>query len=167
MRPGRCAPELVDVVDEEGRVVATVTRAEMRARRLLHRCVFVVVRRSDGRVLVHQRSATKDLWPSAWDLAVGGVVTAGEEWDAAAVRELTEEVGIEGVVLRLVRDGRYADPDVDEIARVYAVTWDGPVRFVDGEVVSAEWLSPDDLAERIGRLPFCPDSVALAADLLV
>jgi isopentenyldiphosphate isomerase len=165
--PGTGAPELVDVVDEEGRVVATVTRAEMRSRRLRHRCVFVVVRRSDGRVLVHQRNASKDLWPSAWDLAVGGVVTAGEGWDAAASRELAEEVGIEGVELRFVRDGRYADPDVDELARVYALTWDGPVRFVDGEVVSAEWLSPADLAERIGRLPFCPDSVALVADLLV
>jgi len=165
--PGTGAPELVDVVDEEGRVVATVTRAEMRAGRLRHRCVFVVVRRSDGRVLVHQRSATKDLWPSAWDLAVGGVVTTGEEWDAAAMRELAEEVGIEDVRLHFVRDARYADPDVDELARVYVVTWDGPVRFVDGEVVSPEWLSPAELAERIGRLPFCPDSVALTADLVV
>jgi isopentenyldiphosphate isomerase len=165
--PGTGAPELVDVVDEEGRVVATVARAEMRAGRLRHRCVFVVVRRSDGRVLVHQRSATKDLWPSAWDLAVGGVVTAGEDWDAAASRELAEEVGIEGVTLHFVRDGRYVDPDVDEVARVYAVTWDGPVRFVDGEVVAAEWLSPADLAERIGRDAFCPDSVALAGDLLI
>jgi len=147
--------------------VSTVTRAEMRARRLRHRGVFVIVRRSDGRVLVHQRSATKDLWPLAWDLAVGGVVTAGEGWDAAAVRELAEEVGIEGAPLRFVRDGRYADVDVDEVARVYAVTWDGAVRFVDGEVVTAEWLAPTELAERIGRLPFCPDSLALAADLLV
>jgi isopentenyldiphosphate isomerase len=144
--PGTGAPELVDVVDEQGRVVVTVTRAEMRAGRLRHRCVFVVVRRSDGRVLVHQRSASKDLWPSAWDFAVGGVVTAGEDWDAAASRELAEEVGIEGVTLDFVRDGRYVDPDVDEVARVYAVTWDGPVEFVDGEVVSAEWLSAAELA---------------------
>ena len=118
--------ELVEIVDDDDRVVATVTRAEMRTGRLRHRCVFLVVRRPDGRVLVHQRSPAKDIWPSAWDIAVGGVVTAGEAWDAAAARELAEEVGIEGAALVLARTGRYADADVDEVARVYTVTWDGP-----------------------------------------
>jgi len=159
-------PELVDIVDDDDRVVATVTRAEMRAGRLRHRCVFLVVRRPDGRVLVHQRSPAKDIWPSAWDIAVGGVVTAGEAWDAAAARELAEEVGIEAAELVLARTGRYDDADVDEVARVYTVTWDGPVRFVDGEVVAAEWVTPADLGERTARLPFCPDSLALAGDLL-
>ena len=166
MSAGTGAPELVDVVDEDDRVVATVTRAEMRSGRLRHRCVFLVVRRPDGRVLVHQRSSVKDIWPSAWDVAVGGVVTAGEAWDAAAARELAEEVGIAGTPLTLARVGRYADADVDEVARVYTVTWDGPVRFVDGEVVAAEWLTPAEIDQRRARLPFCPDSVALVSDLL-
>ena len=48
--------ELVDVVDEHDRVVGTVTRAEMRARRLRHRTVFVLVVSSDGRLLAHRRS---------------------------------------------------------------------------------------------------------------
>ena len=159
-------PELVDIVDDDDRVVATATRPEMRAGRLRHRCVFLVVRRPDGRVLVHQRSPAKDIWPSAWDVAVGGVVTAGEAWDAAATRELAEEVGIEGAPLILARVGRYADVEVDEVARVYTVTWDGPIRFVDGEVVAAEWLTPAELDARRARLPFCPDSLALAGDLL-
>jgi len=117
-------------------------------------------------VLVHQRSSVKDIWPSAWDVAVGGVVTAGEAWDAAAARELAEVVGIAGTPLTLARVGRYADADVDEVARVYTVTWDGPVRFVDGEVVAAEWLTPAEIDQRRARLPFCPDSVALVSDLL-
>jgi isopentenyldiphosphate isomerase len=163
---GTGGSELVDVVDDEDRVVATVTRARMRAERLRHRGVFIVIRRPDGRVLVHQRSAAKDIWPSAWDVAVGGVVTAGESWEDAATRELAEEVGIEGATLRLARAGRYADADVDEVARVYMVTWEGAVRFVDGEVVAAEWLTPTELAERVARRPFCPDSLALTVDLL-
>jgi isopentenyldiphosphate isomerase len=163
---GRPGDELVDVVDEDDRVVATVARGQMRARRLRHRCVFIVVRRSDGRLLVHQRSAAKDLWPSAWDVAVGGVVAAGEAWDDAAARELAEEVGIDGVVPRFVRAGGYSDADVDELARVYTVTWDGPIRFVDGEVVAAAWLGPDELATWRASRPFCPDSLVLAGDLL-
>jgi 8-oxo-dGTP pyrophosphatase MutT (NUDIX family) len=109
--------ELVDVVDADDRVLRTVTRAEMRRDRLRHRCTFVVVRTSDGGVLVHRRSEEKDLWPGAWDLAVGGVVTAGEDWESAARRELAEEVGIEGVDLVELGRGRYRDDHVDEVAR--------------------------------------------------
>ena len=121
----------------------------MRAERLRHRCVFVVVHRGDGQVLVHQRSAGKDIWPSAWDVAVGGVVAAGESWEAAVARELAEEVGIEGVEPAFVRAGRYRDAEVDEVARVYTVTWDGPIAFTDGEVVEAAWITPAELAARL------------------
>jgi 8-oxo-dGTP pyrophosphatase MutT (NUDIX family) len=159
--------ELVDVVDDDDRVVAVVTRRVMRARRLQHRCVFIVVRRSDGRVLVHQRSATKDIWPSAWDIGAGGVVTSGESWDAAAARELAEELGIKGVVLQLARSGRYADDEVAEVARVYTATWDGPISFVDGEVAVAVWLTSAELATLRRMERFCPDTLALAWDLIV
>ncbi len=162
----RVAGELVDVVDEDDRVVATVTRAEMRAANLRHRCVFIVVRRPDGRLLVHQRSPDKDLWPSAWDVAVGGVVHAGEGWDEAAARELAEEVGITGATLRLVRMARYDDADVSEVARVYGVVWDGPIVFADGEVVAAEWLTPAELAARRAGITFCPDTFAVAGELV-
>jgi isopentenyldiphosphate isomerase len=166
--PGEPASELVDVVDDDDRVTATVTRARMRAERLAHRVVFILVRRSDGRVLVHRRSADKDIWPSAWDLAVGGVVASGETWDAAAARELAEEVGIAGAHLAFVRAGRYADDDVTESARVYIVVWDGPIAFTDGEVVAAEWLVPSEVKARLAdpAFSFCPDSVALAGDLI-
>src|SRR3954447_5289866 len=90
------AGELVDVVDDDGRVVRVVTRAEMRAGCLRHRCTFIVVRNTAGEVLIHRRSEDKDLWPGRWDLACGGVVTAGEAWEPAARRELAEELGIEG-----------------------------------------------------------------------
>jgi isopentenyldiphosphate isomerase len=155
------AEELVDVVDDHDRVVATVTRARMRAERLRHRCTFVVLRRSDGRVLVHRRSGEKDLWPGCWDVAAGGVVGAGEAWEDAAARELAEEVGVRGVVLRPLGGGTYADDHVDEVARIWTATWDGEVSFDDGEVVEAHWVTPEELAERLGRDRFVPDSLAL------
>ena len=159
--------ELVDVVDAEDRVIGTVTRREMRERHLRHRCTFVVVRDSTGRVLVHRRSPHKDLWPSRWDLAAGGVVAAGEDWEAAAARELAEELGIRGVPLEPLGSGRYRDAEVDEVARMWSVTWDGPVAFDDGEVVEAYWVDLDELRTRLARDRFVPDSRALLADLLL
>jgi isopentenyldiphosphate isomerase len=155
------ADELVDVVGPDGAVLGTVTRAEMRAGRLRHRCTFVLVRNTAGQVLVHRRSESKDMWPGRWDLACGGVVTAGEEWGPAACRELAEEVGVTGVDLDPLGEGEYADDDVDEVARVYGVTWDGPVRFTDGEVVEAHWVDLDELRRLLDTRPFVPDSVRL------
>jgi isopentenyldiphosphate isomerase len=152
--------ELVDVVDAEDRVVATVTRREMRARRLRHRAVFVVVNDRAGRLLVHRRSAGKDLWPGRWDVAVGGVVAAGESWDAAARRELAEEIGVDAEPVPLSA-GAYADDDVDLVARCYRAVHDGPVRFVDGEVAEARWVGREELTELLASAPFVPDSTTL------
>jgi isopentenyldiphosphate isomerase len=153
--------ELVDVVDEDDVVVTTVERAVMRAGRLRHRAVFILVTASDGRLLVHRRSAAKDLWPGRWDIAVGGVVAAGESYDEAARRELAEEIGIEVSALDGLGPGRYADADVDLVARCYRVVHDGPVRFADGEVVEARWIDETTLAALLADAPFVPDSLAL------
>ena len=152
--------ELVDVVDDHDRVTATVTRRRMRAERLRHRAVFVVVTSSAGRLLVHRRSDAKDLWPSRWDVAVGGVVAAGESWDTAARRELAEELGVDAVPVAL-HAGTYADGDVDLVARCYRVVHDGPVTFVDREVAEARWVDRAGLDALMATEVFVPDSLAL------
>ena len=156
------APELVDVVDLDDVVIATVARTRVRAENLRHRAVFVLVRSSHGEVLVHRRSDAKDLWPGRWDLAVGGVVTAGEGYDEAAVREIAEELGIKGVVPERLGRGRFDDDDVRLLGVVYRVEYDGPFTFADGEVVEATFVGLADLEERLRRDRFVPDSVALA-----
>jgi 8-oxo-dGTP pyrophosphatase MutT (NUDIX family) len=161
--------EWVDVVDDHDRVVATVTRARMRASRLQHRAVFVMIVDAADRVLVHRRSDAKDLWPGWWDLAVGGVVGAGESYEAAAVRELLEEVGLRALPDH-VGGGRYVDDDVALIGRCYLVRHDpavhGGVVASDGEVVQWEWVSLLELPRLLAERRFLPDSVALFHDVL-
>ena len=109
---------LIDIVDADDRVVDVVTRREVRARNLRHRSVGIAVFARDGRVLIHRRADTKDVWPGRWDLAVGGVVDSGESWEAAAARELAEEVGSSAAVAEIGR-GTYEDDDVRSIVRMY------------------------------------------------
>lgn len=155
--------ERVDVVDEHDRVVGTVDRSVMRARNLRHRAVFVLVHSTRGEVLIHRRSDTKDVWPGQWDVAVGGVVAAGEGYDAAAVRELSEELGVhvDLAALELLGGGHYEDDDVCLVGRVYRLVDDGPFRFDDGEVVEARFVGLAELEVRLGRDRFLPDSGAL------
>ncbi|HEU4840587.1 MAG TPA: NUDIX domain-containing protein [Ilumatobacteraceae bacterium] len=158
--PGAPGDELVDVVDEHDRVVATVPRRRMRAERLRHRAVFVVVTSSAGALLVHRRSDAKDLWPGRWDVGVGGVVGAGESWADAARRELAEEVGVDAVPTPL-HAGTYADADVDLVGRCYRVVHDGPISFPDGEVAEARWVDAAGLDVLLATEAFVPDSLAL------
>jgi len=159
--------ELVDIVDDDDHVIATVTRREMRAARLLHRSVGIAVVSSDGRLLIHRRSLDKDVWPGWWDIAAGGVVLSGETYDDAARRELAEELGIVDAELEHIGSGRFVDDNVAEICRGYRVEHDGPFAFDDGEVIEARFVSFAELDEMRSTHQFLPDSVALLLPLLI
>jgi isopentenyldiphosphate isomerase len=158
--------ELVDIVDKDDNVLYQCTRKEMRAQVLHHRAVFIAVVNSAGELLIHQRSAVKDLWPSWWDIAVGGVVSAGEGYEAAALRELDEEVGIASVPLVDLGVGTYSDEEVSLVGRCFMVKYDGPLVLRDGEVVATEWVSQKDLLQHLAERDFLPDSKALVLPAL-
>ena len=157
--------ELVDVVDTEDRFIRVAKRSEVRSENLLHRGVFIAVFSTDHRLLVHQRSTQKDVWPSYWDIAVGGVVASGESYERAAQRELDEEVGITGD-LEFLGTGIFENAEVRVIGHCYQVIHDGPFHFNDGEVVAADLIEADQLAVTLKSAQMVPDSVALLLPLL-
>lgn len=162
-------PEQVDVVDIDDAVVHTVPRTEMRRDRLRHRAVFIAVLDGVGRLLVHRRAMSKDVWPGWLDLAVGGVVTSGESYVEAARRELAEEIGVNGVDPVEIDAGcaqAYDDVDVSLMGRCFAVTSSGPFVFADGEVNEAWWVTRDEFEDLVAREKFLPDSLALLLPLL-
>jgi isopentenyldiphosphate isomerase len=158
--------ELVDIVDDDDNVTTTVTRSEMRARRLQHRSVGIAVFSSEGRLLIHRRSDTKDLWPGWWDIAAGGVVASGETYEDAARRELTEELGISDTSIEYVGRGHYVDDDLAALCRGYRVVHDGPFTFADGEVTETRWVTFDELDAMLATHRFLPDSLALLLPLI-
>jgi len=153
--------EPVEWIDLDGEVIDVVPRRRMRAENLLHRSVGIIVFSSDGRLLIHRRSDTKDLHPGHWDLMAGGVVGAGEPDDVAARRELAEELGIEAPTLAELGRGVWIDDHSSEICRLYRVVHDGPYRFADGEVVEARLVTPAQLTALESHSPFMPGSVAM------
>jgi isopentenyldiphosphate isomerase len=152
--------DLVDVVDEDGNVARTATRAEVREANLRHRTVFIAVVNRSDQLLVHRRASWKDMWPDAWDVAFGGVVEAGEAWETAAARELVEESGLETDLVYL-GESFYDDDQVREVARVYLTRHDGDVACPDGEVVEVRWVRLDDVPAFLEGREVCPDSVAI------
>jgi len=152
--------ELVDVIGSDGRTIATVPRREMRKKRLRHRCTYILVFDHAGRLFVHQRTATKDVYPSHWDVTVGGVLAAGESFEAGAVRELREELGIAAELERLF-PFQYADNASIAGAMVYRVCHDGPFRLQPEEIVHGRFVERSELPSLLSERPFCPDGVAV------
>jgi isopentenyldiphosphate isomerase len=155
--------ELVDVVDDAGRVVGTVTRREMRTRRLPHRATAIFVFNTRGEIFIHLRTPTKDIYPSHWDTAVGGVLAAGETFAEGAAREVGEELGIDVPLVELF-PFRYADERNVADVMVYKAVHDGPFKLQAEEIVRGEFVPPAAINERARCEPFCPDGLAVFAE---
>ena len=157
--------ELVTVLDDEGRPCGVATRARVRSENLLHGATAILVRDSAGRVYVHRRTETKDIYPGAFDCWAGGVLAVGEEPADGAVRELAEELGIQGVPLRPMFTTRWRDATVQAIYHAFTVTWDGPIKHQADEVAWGAWWTIDELAAHLANedIPFVPDGRHLFA----
>ncbi|MDN3293567.1 NUDIX domain-containing protein [Streptomyces ficellus] len=156
------ADEILDVVDEHDRVVARLPRGEVYARGLRHRCVFVFVRDAEDRVFVHRRTATKLVFPSLYDMFVGGVVGAGESYDEAALREAREELGVPGLPrpTRLFRFLYEGGERGSWWSAVYEVRCELPVSPQAEEVAWHAFLPEPELEARLGEWEWVPDGCA-------
>jgi len=140
------ADELVARYDQEGRVVGSATRGEVRERGLWHAAGVVLVRSGDGEsAYVHLRSPDKDVFPSAYDCWAGGVVAAGETPAECASRELAEELGIHGVRLEPLFTHVFDRPPIRCHNFAFEVRWDGPFVHQPEEISSGAWMPLPEL----------------------
>jgi isopentenyldiphosphate isomerase len=155
------ADEVLDIVDEHDRVVGQAPRHEAYARRLRHRCAFVLVRDAEDRIFVHRRTDRKLVFPSLYDMFVGGVVGAGESYDDAALREAEEELGVTGLPapVRLFTF-LYETPEHTWWSAAYEVRCDQPVRPQVDEVAWHAFITEEELQRRLTEWPWVPDGLA-------
>ena len=131
--------ELFDVVDEGDRVIASKSRHEVHTRGLLHRAVHVFVFNRAGELFLQKRSRWKDAHPSRWDSSAAGHVDAGRDYDETAVRELREELGIEGAVA-LVASIPASDRTGHEFVHLYKAENEGPFVLARSEIECGEFF---------------------------
>ncbi|WP_445271740.1 NUDIX domain-containing protein, partial [Streptomyces sp. DSM 41978] len=114
----------------------------------------------EGRVFVHRRTATKLVFPSHYDMFVGGVVGAGESYDGAALREAEEELGVSGPpepepLFRFL----YTSAEHTWWSAVYQVRCELPVVPQAEEVAWYAFLDDTELEARLDEWLWVPDGL--------
>jgi 8-oxo-dGTP diphosphatase len=114
---------------------------------MLHHLVAALIVQG-GRILLGQRSPTRQFYPNVWDV-FGGHIEAGEEPEQTLVREVQEELNIvptQWTDLEIIRESipeRDDMPSHDLIVYLYCVTgWSGtPVNRQPEEHSVIQWFS--------------------------
>jgi 16S rRNA (adenine1518-N6/adenine1519-N6)-dimethyltransferase len=86
--------ERFPVVDKNDRIVRYARRSEVHGNNLRHRAVHMLIFNDAGDVYLQQRSRSKDRHSLKWDSSAAGHVSAGENYEETARRELKEELGV-------------------------------------------------------------------------
>ena len=148
------AEEIFDVVNERDEVVGRQTRGEVHRLGLMHRAVHVLVFNSRGQVFLQKRSMTKDRQPGLWDSSASGHLDSGESYDACAVRELREEIGLElsAPPQRLFKLPASQKTDQEHVW-VYRCEAEGPFTLHPEEIERGDWFTPPEVTRWMAERP--------------
>ncbi len=158
VKPGR-GEEWFDVVNARDEVIGRELRRNVHARGLWHRAVHVLVFNRAGQVFLQKRSMLKDLSPGLWDSSCSGHLDSGEDYDAAARRELAEEIGV--TVAETPARWFRIEPCLEtgwEFVWVYRLDHEGPFVLHPEEIETGGWFAPAEVTAWMTRQPqaFCP-----------
>ncbi|MBI1177721.1 NUDIX domain-containing protein [bacterium] len=135
--------EIFDVVNDLDEVVDRRPRSEVHRLDLKHRAVHVLVFNGKGELFLQKRSMSKDTHPGVWDSSSSGHLDSGEDYDACAIRELGEEIGlfVDEAPQRLFKvDACHATGQ--EFVWVYQCSAEGPFALHPEEIETGDWFAP-------------------------
>jgi isopentenyldiphosphate isomerase len=146
--------EIFDVVNERDEVVGQNTRCEVHARGLWHRAVHVLVFNARGEAFLQKRSMKKDIAAGKWDSSASGHLDTGEDYDACAVREVREEIGLRLTqpLMRLFKIDARKETGW-EFCWIYRCESEGPFQLHPDEIETGGWFAPEKVSGWIVERP--------------
>jgi len=147
--------ELVEHVDEHDHVLGIVERDEAVRANRPHRIATTICRDREGRILVLRRASTLSRYPGCYDVMVGGAVDVGESYEAAATRELTEELGVR-VPVRFLFKFLCLEGISPIWLGVHEAIVSEPLSPDPGEIAWQDWLTVAELREVVDERCFVP-----------
>ncbi len=148
------AEEIFDIVNERDEVIGQAPRQEVHARGLWHRAVHVLVFNARGEVFLQKRSMKKDIAAGKWDSSASGHLDTGEAYDACAVREVREEIGLQLATppQRVFKIDACKETGW-EFCWIYRCTSEGPFVLHPDEIETGDWFAPEFVSKWILEKP--------------
>ena len=154
--------ERLILVDPEDNVLGHDSKLNAhRGEGILHRAFSIFLFDGPGRVLLHQRSHTKPLWPAYWTNSCCSHPRRGETYQQATTRRLGEELGVNAVLSPLYRF-RYHEHYQDlgsehELCSVFVgnLAADQVISVNDDEIMAWDWFTVTEVDERIAKTRRC------------
>jgi len=115
-----------------------------------------------GRLMIQQRTSTKESWPNLWDLT-GGSALKGETSQQAISRELSEEVGLhvdfsdQPPHVSLTTSTAFIDIFLTDIPSIDLAT----LVLQEDEVQAVRWATLPEILTMISDGTFCPYHLSL------
>jgi isopentenyl-diphosphate delta-isomerase len=131
---------VIDRVNRNDQPIGLIHRDEVFTKQASFRVVHDLVFNSRGELLVQQLASTRTRHPGYWGSSVAAYLFAGESYEAAAERRLSEELGVYNLPLRYVGKTSMVDQGSDKFIGVFAATSDGPFHFDKGHIERIEFL---------------------------
>jgi 16S rRNA (adenine1518-N6/adenine1519-N6)-dimethyltransferase len=148
------------VVDDQDRLLGDAPRAEVHGNNLRHRAVHILVFNQLGELFLQKRSRWKDRHSRLWDSSAAGHVDAGEDYDVAANRELSEELGVAANLTRVAKLSA-SEKTGQEFIWLYQARHDGPFELARSEIECGEFFPTDVVSDWVKARPddFAPGFV--------
>jgi len=125
-----------------------------------NRNAVIFIFNNEGELLLQRRAASDDSYPLCLDFSAAGSIEQNESKDAAAARELREELGIE-TALRYV--GTHTSGE--EMLEIYRGVHDGPFHPDPKEVQEVAFCSLDEISKKVeSGDQFHPEFLSVWAD---
>ncbi len=141
---------VIDIVDEKDGVIGAATKREAQEKGLRHRIVRITLEDPAGNILLQKRRDDKELYPGCWDTAAAGHVNAGEDYLAAAERELYEELGVVTQLEQInyyTSNGSYDWRKLNRFTVLYrgTIPAETTLTIQEDEVADVRWISRTEL----------------------
>jgi isopentenyldiphosphate isomerase len=152
--------EQLDLVDENDHVIGVIRREgiakllrgePVNGQRGFVRGTGILLINSKGELWIPRRQPHKKIAPNGLDLSMAEHVGAGETYLHAAIRGLAEELNMTGVEEHELMDAGIIRPfgNIPYFHAVYVYRTDVEPGYNRDDFVSAEWVTPDRLRERL------------------
>ena len=141
--------EYLDIVNEKDEVVGKEDRKSTDYQKNRHRIVHIFLYNDRGEFALQLRSRSVGYLPGTWCATACGHVSAGEDYDTAAHREMMEELGVDTEIKFIAKD--VYDHGYKAMLVSYKGFWNGDFKPDVSEVDRVEFFSLFKIQEMIDQ----------------